>query len=69
MNRQQIEMLKEIYPEGTRIKLLSMDDTQAPPSGIYGTVRSVDDMGTIHVNWGNGSSLGLIIGRDRFKRV
>lgn len=69
MDRQQIEMLKENYPKGTRIKLLYMSDIQAPTNGTCGTVKSVDDMGTIHVGWDNGSNLGLVIGEDKFERV
>ena len=51
---------------GTRVKLISMDDTQAPPNGTMGSVINVDDIGTIHVAWDNGSSLGLIPGVDMF---
>ena len=29
------------------------------PAGTTGTVALVDDMGTLHVNWDNGSTLGL----------
>ena len=31
------------------------------------TVKFVDDIGTIFVNWDNGSGLGLIIGEDEFE--
>ena len=37
--------------------------------GCQGTVRWVDDMGTIHVSWDCGSSLGLIPGEDEFKKI
>ncbi len=33
-----------------------MDDIQAPPVGTKGTVRGVDDIGSIMVSWDNGSS-------------
>ncbi|MDU5273164.1 MAG: DUF4314 domain-containing protein, partial [Finegoldia magna] len=33
-----IKTLKEVYPDGTRIKLIKMDDIQAPPKGTLGTV-------------------------------
>ena len=61
--------LRKTYPEGTKVKLLSMDDPQAPPSGTIGTVTCVDDAATIHVNWETGSSLGLIVGEDSFEIV
>jgi len=35
--------------------------------GIQGTVAAVDDVGTLHMNWDNGRSLGLIYGEDQFK--
>jgi hypothetical protein len=63
------KLLKEKYPEGTKIRLICMDDFQAVPSGTVGTVRKVDDMGTIHVLWDNGSTLGVIEGVDSFKVV
>lgn len=66
MNTQNTKWLKERYPKGTVVQLLKMDDMQAPPKGTKGTVIFVDDIGTIHVNWENGSSLGLIYGADEF---
>jgi len=60
-----IERLREAYPKGTRVKLVEMDDAQAPPVGELGTVMVVDDTGTIHVAWDNGSSLGVLYGIDR----
>ena len=32
--------------------------------GARGTVKCVDDMGTIHVRWDCGSSLGVVYGED-----
>jgi Domain of unknown function (DUF4314) len=31
------------------------------PIGAEGTVVSIDDLGTIHVDWDNGSRLGMIV--------
>ena len=61
-----VQKLKERYVCGTRVKLISMDDTHAPPKGTLGSIIHVDDIGTIHVAWDNGSSLGLIPGVDTF---
>lgn len=55
--------------EGTRVRLISMDDRQAPPRGTEGTVQFVDDAGTIHVQWDTGSSLGLIPGADEWEVI
>ena len=64
-----VKMYKEMYPEGTRIELIHMEDAQAVPSGTKGTVRLVDDMGTIHMKWDNGSTLGLIPEADSFRKI
>ena len=45
------------------------DDNSRVPSGSLGTVDSVDDAGTIHVNWDNGLTLGLIPGFDIYQEV
>ena len=55
--------------EGDRVELIRMDDDQAPPIGTRGTVWLIDDMGTIHVRWDNGSGLGLIPNVDEYKII
>ena len=57
------------YPPGTRLELISMDDPQAIPPGSRGTVDHVDDMGTIHMRWDSGRSLGLVPGEDNFRKL
>ncbi len=63
----QIKRIKESYPKGTEIELISMEDSQAVPRGTHGIVDFVDDIGTIQMTWDNGSTLGLIVGVDQFK--
>lgn len=65
-NKQEIQKIKDKYIKGTRIKLIRMYDMQAVPPHTLGTVDHVDDIGTIHMNWDNGSSLGIIEGEDEF---
>lgn len=55
---------EKIYPAGTRIKLVKMEDKFAPPVGTLGTVLSVDDIGSLIVQWDNGSALNVIYGED-----
>ncbi len=64
-----VQTLRKQYPEGTRVKLVKMDDPQAPPMGTQGTVIGVDDIGSIMVRWDNGSSLNVIYGEDVVSRV
>ena len=64
------KVYKEMYPKGTRIELIEMGDDPRPiPPGTKGTVRVVDDMGTIHCDFDNGRRLGLIPSEDRFKII
>lgn len=67
MTVKELNALRYMYREGTRIELINMEDPYAPvPPGTKGTVVYVDDMGTIHMKWDNGSTLGLIYGEDMF---
>ena len=66
MDKMQIENLKALYPKHTKVQLVHMRDKYAPPEGTIGYVTGIDDMGTIHVAWQNGSSLGLVEGVDIF---
>lgn len=59
-----IKSIKERYAEGTRVRLNYMNDPYAVESGTCGTVRDVDDMGTVFVNWDNGRSLGVCLEED-----
>ena len=69
MNEKSLERLRNMYPVGTRVRLLHMYDVQAPPYNTLGTIKNIDDMGTIHVLWDTGSSLGLVNGVDRFETI
>ena len=51
------------------IKLIQMDDIQAPPAGTCGTVSYVDDIGSIHVNWDTGSTLAVVYGVDSCMKI
>ena len=65
-----VKRMKETFMPGTRIQLDLMGDDPRPiPPGTKGTVRHVDDMGTVHCNFDNGRSLGLIPGEDSFRAI
>ena len=64
-----VEQVRRQYPVGTRVKLLHMDDVQAPPIGTKGTVTVVDDTGSLMVDWDTGSGLNVIYGVDRVRKV
>ncbi len=66
-SQEEIKYIRDKYKQGTKIELIKMYDFQAVPTGTKGTIDFVDDMGTIHMRWETGSTLGLIIGKDEFK--
>lgn len=64
------QRMKDNYPPGTRIMLLSMGNDPCPiEDNTRGTVRVVDDIGTIHCSFDNGRSLGIVPGEDSFRKL
>lgn len=68
-NNETVDYIRKQYPPKCRVELLRMDDVQAPPVGTKGTVKGVDDTGSIMVGWDNGSSLSVVYGEDSCKRI
>ena len=69
-NKSYLEQLRKQYPVGTKIRLISMRDEKYPIlPGTIGEVTHIDDLGSIHMKWQNGSSLALIPEVDSFKVV
>ena len=64
-----VEAVKMMYPKGTRVRLLHMEDPQPIEPGTLGTVTYVDDIGTIHCDWDNGRTLGLVPSEDAFEVI
>lgn len=56
-----LKALREQFPKGTRVELVSMSDPyRHMPEGLKGVVQHVDDAGGIHINWENGSTLAAL---------
>ena len=71
ISKEALEGLRKRYPVGARVELTKMSDpynTILVP-GARGTVIAVDDIGTIHVNWDCGSSLGIVYGEDACRKL
>ena len=39
------------------------------PPGTIGVVSGVDDAGTVHTIWSNGSTLGAVFGEDSLVKI
>ena len=70
ISKETLAMLREKYPTGTRVELVHMDDPYTSlTTGDKGTVKHVDDMGTIHISWDCGSLLGVVYGVDVITKI
>lgn len=68
--RKTVEKVKKEYPSGTRVELIELNDPYRHfDAGLRGTVSCVDDTGTIHVDWDNGSHLGIVYGEDSCRKL
>ena len=67
-NKNYLEQLRKQYPVGTKIGLISVRNEKYPIlPGTIGEVTHIDDLGSIHMKWQNGSSLAIIPEVDSFK--
>lgn len=65
---EELKTLREKFKKGMRVECIRLEDEYTPiPAGTKGTVDYVDDIGTVHVNWDCGSSLGAVYGTDEIK--
>ena len=70
-SREYVSLIRERYPVGTRVELVNMDDpyNRILKPGCRGTVRHVDDMATVFVDWDCGSALGFVPGVDSVRII
>jgi hypothetical protein len=62
------ERAEELVPQ--RVRLIRCSDPYTRlASGAEGTVAFTDSMGTVHVKWDGGSTLGLIPGEDQWEMI
>ncbi|MDD3897692.1 MAG: DUF4314 domain-containing protein [Syntrophomonadaceae bacterium] len=65
-----LNSLRSYYPPGTRVELVRMEDpyTKLNP-GDLGSVSTIDDTGTVFVDWDSGSTLGVVFGEDQIRKI
>ena len=62
-----VERMRNQCPPGTRVEVISLcNEEEHLKPGMKGTVVAVDDQPALLVDWDNGSSLSLLIGKDHF---
>ena len=55
--------------ETPKVKLIHMDGEPQMKKGLEGVIKYVDDIGQIHVDWENGSTLALNAEVDTFSLI
>lgn len=68
-DRELAEQYRQLYPKGTRLRLIHMTDLTPVPAGTEGTVTHIDDIAQVHMNWDNGSTLALVPLVDEFEVI
>jgi hypothetical protein len=67
----QLANIHGTYKPGRRVRFLGFgepDPGQLRP-GTLGTIRMVDDLGTVHVDWDSGVRLGCVVCRVDSRRT
>ena len=65
-----LEARRARFKIGSRVELISMNDPYTKlKHGDRGRVEFIDDIGTAHILWDNGSALGAAYGEDYVKLV
>ena len=68
-DKKTVDRVRAESPPGTIVRLVRMDDPQAPPPGTIGKVIGVDDTASLLVEWQTGSSLNVLYGIDQVKKL
>ena len=58
--QREAKKIKEMYPVGTRVELIKLEDPYSPvEAGARGTIEHVDALGQLHMKWDNGRTLAF----------
>lgn len=69
INKEAVARMKALYPVGTRVELIRMDNPKAPPQGTKGTVLGVDESANLLMRWDNGSRLIVLYRIDLVRKI
>jgi hypothetical protein len=67
LDPEELTSIRATYQPGARVRLVTLGepDRRLLETGSLGTVRSVDDLGTVHVEWDSGVRLGCLLATTR----
>ena len=68
-NEKKVELLRQRYPEGTRICLDHMEDLCPVESGTNGPLHRAADINSGGGMWDNGRTLNLLPDEDKFHTI
>ncbi len=60
-------ILDPLAKKGMRIRMQMMDDERPISSGMEGTIKHIDGIGTLHVKWDNGRTMGVVPEIDEYE--
>ena len=67
---EELARMRAEFSAGTEVELIEMNDPYRDmPPGLWGVIETIDDAGSAHIRWENGSSLAAIYGVDRYRRI
>ena len=65
IDKNQVEMTKIMYPHGTIVKVIMMNEKRHKLSSTEGFVNYIDDDGIIYVKRNNGTKVGMIYSAEK----
>ena len=60
-------MIDPLAKKGMRIRMQMMDDERPISSGMEGVINHIDSLGTLHVKWDNGRTMGVVPEIDKYE--
>ena len=57
MNTKKLNKIRNMYPIGSYVKLITMKDDFPVPPGSIGIITGIDDSNNLLIKWENNSSL------------
>jgi len=68
--KEQVELVRQNYPKSTRIEVTHIDDPYSKlTAGSRGSVKFIDNTGSLFCDFDNGEHIGLLYGIDEYRKM